>query len=346
MAFEAEITQSIRELQGAVAKLSNEVAKSNAGLRQTQQAIKGVAAGTNEAAAAARNHARDMREVQKATKELGGPAGRAVKEMMELADLSPRMLLMGGAIGGLAAGMAALGSAIASAKAEMDALDAAGRRAIGGAGAALQGAAGKAALTVDPNLLRQSVSGVGGNISGISDFAIADLAAGMGVDKSTALSRIDQARRAGVTDRESLFGAATEQADVSLRQALIKQTSAGLPGNMLADKVASLQATAKLQEDQRQADLARIAVGGDVSPGRRAELAMQTEDVRKELDAFADALKKNREAMEQGDRYRLSFPSGANGFSLMQSREDYQMEIEAQRYRTSQQILVQQNYGR
>jgi hypothetical protein len=108
MAFEAEITQSIRELQNAVAALGNKTKEANAGLRQANQSTRELATSTGAAVAATRQHEQQMRQLGKVANETGGAGGRMVKEFMEMGSFAPTALAAGGAIGIVATAVAGL----------------------------------------------------------------------------------------------------------------------------------------------------------------------------------------------------------------------------------------------
>lgn len=108
MAFEAEITQSIRELQNAVAALSAKTKEANAGLRQANQSTRELATTTKLAAQSTREHETQIRQLGKVAKETGGAGGRMVKEFSEMANFAPTALAAGAAIGVVASAAAGL----------------------------------------------------------------------------------------------------------------------------------------------------------------------------------------------------------------------------------------------
>ena len=108
MAFEAEITQSIRELQNAVAALSAKTKEANAGLKQANQSTRELATSTQAAAQRTREHETQVRQLGKVAKETGGAGGRMVKEFSEMASFTPTALAAGAAIGIVASAAAGL----------------------------------------------------------------------------------------------------------------------------------------------------------------------------------------------------------------------------------------------
>lgn len=325
MAFEAEITQSIRELQNAVAALSAKTKEANAGLKQANQSTRELATSTQAAAQRTREHETQVRQLGKVAKETGGAGGRMVKEFSEMASFTPTALAAGAAIGIVASAAAGLTAELQRAgQAQREILRLSGEvdKEVRAAGeAALRGmdvpgqkarALAEIRAITTGNLSQEQIAGEAERLGGTT--------------KREAIQRLIAAQGAGggmPLDQQQLYAIATGRDDASMAEDQRAFTSQRGRRYRIAEGAANVQSMAAAAEDARLMAAAEARLGGQ---------AVNLDAVRantKAMEALTDAMQKDLEGKRSMTGRVVTDPTGADAVRQESRIRDLQTNVQA-----------------
>jgi len=324
MAFEAEITQSIRELQNAVAALSAKTKEANAGLKQANQSTRELATSTRVAAQHTREHETQIRQLGKVAKETGGAGGRMVKEFSEMAGFAPTALAAGAAIGVVASAAAGLTAELQrSAQAQREIIRLAGEvdNEVRQAGVA-------AVMGMDvPGQKKRALAEIQAIPTGnLSLEQIASEAERLGgTTKREAIQRLIAAQGSGggiPPDQQTLYAIATGRDDANLQEDQRAFTAQRGRRFQVAAAAGNVQSQSAAAEDARTLAAAEARLGGQ---------GVSVDAVRantKAMEALTAEMQKDLEGKRSMMGRMITDPTGADAIRLEAQIREKQAQIE------------------
>lgn len=322
MAFEAEITQSIRELQNAVAALSAKTKEANAGLKQANQSTRELDTSTQAAAQRTREHETQVRQLGKVAKETGGAGGRMVKEFSEMASFTPTALAAGAAIGIVASAAAGLTAELQrSAQAQREIIRLAGEvdKEVRQAGVA-------AVMGMDvPGQKKRALAEIQAMPTGnLSLEQIASEAERLGgTTKREAIQRLIAAQGSGggiPPDQQTLYAIATGRDDANLQDDQRTFTAQRGRRFQVAAAAGNVQSQSAANAGQRELDAAAARLG----------LPSNTEAIKaltKAMEAQVAAMGKDLEGKQSFMGRLVTDPTGADAVRLKADIDQLRAQI-------------------
>lgn len=304
--FEIEVKNSITALQAVVEKLAASNEKVNNSLRKTQEELRKVTAGHQQAAGAAtqhnsaiQNNERSITGFGKATGFAGGAMGNMVKQSLEMVKFNPIALAAGVAIGGLITVVGDLiekeKQATAAAKEMADAIEAAPDS------VAKSGRDAVANVDVAARRKQQFARLMGDDATDSERAAAKSAAHGTGISEQEALKNLMDARNSGGTSafsgksaprsQQQLVQIAAGQSDVDPEKFNDDfRRYAGSADQAVNSAAETMQADSRAAALEQAGQAERVAAG-TATTGDRFQVAMRSPEEVKVMAALNETLK-------------------------------------------------------